>query len=197
MKKLLSTLVLLIALQLSAQSPKEPEFGGVAISLSQDLKFMTIGDKERGYDAYTRDILVKVKLKGRKKRGQTGRSFALVEYENAALEFGYERISAGFGRSFGGYYTPKFLFIPEIDWSFAPSVSYGLVIRGGKNKGHFNVIFENTARISDTFNFVMTHQLTQRQDLAFVYGDRGKWKYSFLVGFEIKINVFQPTKTAN
>lgn len=183
-KLLLSIILILSCLTLFSQRDEE---GGITTSISQDLKFASIGDISRGYKAMTLDILVRVKLQGDLVERDKSRTVVLIEFEHANLSPGYTRYGVGYGRQFEVFNTPEIFFIPELRWQALPYVMYGMISRDAITGRHFTFGLEHSTKISKEFSFIASHQLTHRRDLEWMYGDKNKWKYSFFIGVEFKL----------
>ena len=148
----------------------------VSFSLMQDLKFATIGDTKRGYDAFTPNIVVRFKMQGI--QGKVGFLTIFPEFEYAAIEGNYYRYSANVGYSFN-----NLLFK---DWTYTPAIGWGMIDRYGKSFFSFGGSLEISYRLSPKFNLVALNQLTERKDLKWLWGDN-KIGYSFFVGLEFNL----------
>ena len=194
MKKLATLAVILLTAFAQAQH-QEPEHGSITFAVMQDLKFATIGDPDRGYDAFTKDLVFRMKWLGRKRQGKTARSVVMLEYENADLIYGFKKYSAGYGRSLDLGYT-DFLNI-TLHYKLVPYLQVGWFDRGGKAPFTFVVGAENKVVLNKWLSVIGNHQFMPRTDNKEIYGGKAKFGYSFHLGLELNIPIYQPTKTAN
>lgn len=148
----------------------------VSFSIMQDLKFATIGDAKRGYDAFTPNIVARFKMQGN--QFKHGYLIVFPEFEYAAIEGNYYRYSANVGYSFNNLLFQY--------WTYTPAIGWGMIDRYGKSFFSFGASLEISYSISNTFNIVALNQLTERKDLLWLWGDN-KIGYSFFVGLEIKL----------
>jgi hypothetical protein len=200
MKRLIIIIIILLSINIYSQVSTPPEFGNLKLSVSQDLKFMTVGDKDKGYDAYTRDIIVRMKLEDANFLTLGIQGLGVFEYENADLLFvdsygnkrkGFERWTLGLGFAFDNRMSGRRLGAHDMWWRHTTTVQYGWINRSGFTTDTFVFDLEHSTRIVEGLCFVASHQLMKRSDLALLYKNYGVWKYSFFVGLEIDIaNIF-------
>ena len=147
-------------------------FGQERLSLSilQDVKLATIGDKEHNYDAFTLDIIARVKMQGNQQK--YGYLIVYPEFEYADLKQSYLRYSANVG------YTLNKLFLDDFDASLVGG--FGFINREGEGSSSFSLTGEIGYKLSNRFKIVMDGQMVQRSDIQ-------KNKFSGFLGIEIKI----------
>lgn len=166
-------LMIFVGSKMFAQSHDK---GQLALSIQQDLRFATIGDKKRGYDAFTLDVLIRFKMKG----NNYGNGYVTVfpELEIANIEGKYYRYSANVGYTFTDVYWHNL--------EISPYIGYGYIDRYKKNFSSFGGGVEVGFAFNDTFKFVNTLQATQRNDLKWLWGTN-KLGISYFIGIEINI----------
>lgn len=167
MKPLLITLLLFTTL-IQAQRK-------VSFVITQDLKFATIGDDKRGYEAFTPNVLARFKMQG--KQDKNGYLTIFPEYEFADIKGQYHRYSANVGYSFNQLYK---------NFTYTPAIGWGWIDRYGKSFFSFGASLEISYWLSPTINLIALNQLTERKDLKWLWNDN-KIGYSFFVGIEIKL----------
>lgn len=186
-------LVMTLCKAQSHGTPPPMEFGNLTLSVSQDLKFATFGDKERGYYPITRDVIVRSKWEGldltEKNREKTGLKGMLVvlEYETAALQYGFERYSAGLGISYDGLLDGKWFDTEDSYWRHTLTFQYGWIVRDNFTTDTYLFTLEHSTRLLENVKFIASHQYMYRSDLGLIYND-AKWKYSFFLGIEVDVN---------
>lgn len=170
MKKILLAIVLFAtSLNINAQE-------GIEVGIYQDLKFATIGDKERGYDAFTTDVLFRFKMQGNQQK--LGYMIIYPEYEYAAIEGDYHRYSANVGYCLNKLILNNF----EVEGA----LSYGFIDRYGKSLSSFGANLGINYKMGD-FKLSAITQFTERKDLTWLWGTKNNIKYSFFVGISYKI----------
>lgn len=142
----------------------------VSLAVLQDVKLATIGDKDHGYDAFTLNVIARVKMQGNQQK--YGYLIVYPEVEYAHLKQSYLRYSANFG------YTLNQLFIKNLEASLAGG--FGFINREGEGSSSFSLTGELGYRLSNRFKIVVDGQLVQRSDIQ-------KNRFSGFVGFEFKI----------
>lgn len=166
--------------------------GGLSLLAAQDIKLATIGDKERGYDPFTTNILLRFKMNG----NQNKHGFLVVfpEFEYADIDGDYYRYSANVGYTFNEL---------EVNWfkggmvywlnrnivnkmELTPTLGWGWIDRYGKSLFSFGASLEITYNLSDRINIGYIAQLTERKDLLWLWGEN-KIGYSGFVLIEIKL----------
>src|SRR5690606_31889043 len=70
----------------------------LSVSVLQDVRLGIVGDKEHNYDAFTLDILVRLKMQGNQQK--YGYLTIYPEFEYADLKQSYIRYSANVGYTF-------------------------------------------------------------------------------------------------
>lgn len=126
----------------------------LSVSIHQDAKFAFIGDKERGYDAGTINILTRFKMQGHQL--ETGYMVVFPEFEYADIEGIYKRYSANVGFTFNKLIVNNF--------EATSYIGYGWIDRYGKTMFSFGGGGELSYNIGD-FKLSLVAQLTERSDL--------------------------------
>src|SRR5690606_25995929 len=132
----------------------------------QDVRLAIVGD-DKGNDAFTTNILARVKMQG--KQSEFGYLIIYPEFEYANLKQVYLRYSANVG------YTLNQLFIKNLEASLIGGI--GFINRGGEGSSSFGLTGELGYRISDHLKIVLDAQFVQRSDI-------GANKISGFAGFE-------------
>ena len=142
----------------------------VSLAFLQDVKLATIGDKDHGYDAFTLNVIARVKMQG----NQQKHGFLIVypEVEYADLKQSYLRYSANAG------YTFNQLFINNFEASLFGG--FGFINRDGEGSSSLSLTGELGYRLSNRFKIVMDGQMVQRSDIQ-------KNIFSGFLGVEFKI----------
>lgn len=148
----------------------------VGIAILQDVRLATIGDQEHGYNAFTPDIIARVKMQGNQQK--YGYLIVYPEFEYAQIQGEYYRYSANVG------YTLNKLFLDDFEASLVGG--YGFIDRYGISTSSFSLTGEIGYKVSRFFKIVVDGQLTQRSDLKWMYGDNAI-RFSGFVGVEIKV----------
>ena len=143
----------------------------ISIEVYQDLKFATIGDKERGYKAGTLDLVLRLSLQGF--QDKHGYFVVSPEFEYAEIEGIYKRYSANVG------YTLNKLFIPKSETSLM--LGWGWIDRYGKTSFSGSGSLSYKYLINDKLKVVAMSQFTQRTDL------NGLIRFSGFVGLEFNL----------
>src|SRR5690606_2325888 len=142
----------------------------VSLSILQDVKLATIGDKEHNYDAFTLDMLVRLKMQGNQQK--YGYLIVYPEFEYADLKQDYMRYSANVG------YTFNKLIVKNFDASLVGG--FGFINREGEGSSSFSLTGEIGYSLNDWLKLVIDAQLVQRSDIK-------KYVTSGFLGIEIKI----------
>lgn len=121
---------------------------GMTISLSQDLKLAKIGDKDRGYDAFTTNLTAKLLLQD--ENGLSGG----ITYEYADLQESYQRVFMYFGQGFE-IFNMNLLF----------TGGYGMIMRENKTNISYDADLILNIPLSDRFYLNLNTQLVRRNDL--------------------------------
>ena len=167
--KLLINLILLITLTTQAQRK-------ISIAVNQDAKFLFVGDKERGYDAGTLNLVTRIKLQGHQL--EHGYMVVAPEFEYADIEGIYKRYSANVGYTFNRW-------IPNIETS--AYIGYGWIDRYGKTTFSGSASGEVAYKINDWLKVNVFGQLTHRTDLKWLWND-DVVRFSGFIGFEVNLN---------
>jgi hypothetical protein len=168
LKLAVSFAILLIASQSLAQER-------VSISIHQDFKLGVLGDDKHGYKAGTINILARLKLQGDQQKH--GYMIVFPEYEHADILGTYKRYSANVG------YTFNKLVINSLEAT--ATLGYGWIDRYGKSLFSFSGSGELAYKIND-FKLSIIGQLTERKDLAYLYG-KNEIRFSGFIGLEFNI----------
>jgi len=142
----------------------------VSLSILQDVKLATIGDKERNYDAFTLDMLVRLKMQGNQQK--YGYLTIYPEFEYADLKQSYIRYSANVG------YTFNKLIVNNFDVALIGGI--GMINREGESSSSLSLTGEIGYSLNDWLKLVIDAQLVQRSDIE-------KYVTSGFLGIEIKI----------
>ena len=169
MKKLIILLLLITA---TTQAQRK-----VSLSLHQDLKLATIGDKERGYDAFTTNILARFKMQGNQQKH--GYMIVFPEFELADIEGTYKRYSANVG------YTFNNLIVDRVEATSA--IGWGFIDRYDKAFFSFSAMGELAYGLNDKFKISLIAQFTERKDLKYMWNDNAI-RFSGFVGIEYNLN---------
>lgn len=142
----------------------------VGIAILQDVRLATIGDQEHGYNAFTLDIIARVKMQGNQQK--YGYLIVYPEFEYADLKQSYLRYSANVG------YTLNKLFLDDFEASLAGG--FGFINRDGEGSSSLSLTGEIAYKLSNRIKIVMDGQMVQRSDIQ-------KNKFSGFLGVEIKV----------
>jgi hypothetical protein len=115
----------------------------VSFVIAQDLKLATLGDKERGYDAFTPNVLLRFKMQG--KQSKIGYLVIFPEFEYADIQGQYYRYSANVGYSFNKLFER---------WTYTPAIGCGFIDRYGKNVFSWSGSLEVAYSINDWLNII-------------------------------------------
>lgn len=168
MKKLLLAIVLL-STTINAQER-------VSISFYQDAKFLTQGDKERGYEAGTLNIVLRLNMQGNQEK--YGYMIASPEFEYADIDGVYKRYSVNFG------YVFNELVIPRVE--IGATVGYGFIQRWYISPTSFSASGLLNYKVTDSLKISMMAQFTERKDLKLAYG-KNEIRFSGFIGLEINL----------
>ena len=141
MKKLILLTAIILCKTLFAQE-------GMTISISQDVKLATIGDKKRGYDAFTTNVTAKLLL-----QDDSGLSGGIT-YEYADLQERYQRVFMYFGQGFD-----------VLNMNLLFTGGYGLIIREGKTNISYDADLILNIPLNERFYLNLNTQLVRRNDL--------------------------------
>jgi len=169
MKKLINLLVILFALTLSAQKK-------VSLAIYQDVKLATIGDIERGYDAFTPNFIIRAKMQGHQQKH--GYMIVYPEFEYAQIKGDYYRYSLNVG------YTFNELILDRLEASIQGG--WGFIDRYDKNLFSGSVSGELAYKINDRLKVALLAQFTERKDLAYFWNDK-TIRFSGFIGIEYNI----------
>lgn len=150
----------------------------ISIAIYQDVKLATIGDKKHNYDAFTLDMIFRLKMQGNQQK--FGYLVVFPEFEIADLNETYYRYSANVG------YTLNKLFIKNFEIN--GSLGYGIISRENVSSGSFSLNGEIAYKITDNFKISVLGQLAQRTDLKWLYDDN-TIKFSGFFGIEYNIPI--------
>lgn len=164
----MKTLFLLLGLYMGAQN--------VSVAIYQDAKFLFIGDKERGYEAGTIDIVARLKMQGN--QDKYGYLIVFPEYEYAEIEGIYKRYSANVG------YTFNKLILDRFEANI--SLGYGWIDRYSMSSWSFGASSELTYKITDRLKFNLLLQGTERKDLEVLWGNNA-FRISGFIGIEVNL----------
>lgn len=139
----------------------------VSISVMQDLKLATIGDKEHNYNAFTTDVILRFKMQG--KQQKYGYLTIFPQFEYAELRPRYIRYSANVG-----YTLNQFKYI-----ELMPYVGYGITDRKGSYKT-ISLGGEISYPIG-RFKILANGEYLKRKEL-------NKWVFSGYIGLEFVLN---------
>lgn len=148
----------------------------VSVSIHQDFKLGVLGDKEHGYKAGTVDILARFKMQGHQQK--YGYMIMFPEFEYAEIQGIYKRYSVNAG------YTFNRLLVKNFEVSAA--LGYGWIDRYGKSMFSFGGSGEIAYKIND-LKISVIGQLTERKDLAWLYG-KNEIRFSGFIGLEYNLN---------
>lgn len=137
----------------------------VRLAVLQDVKLATVGDKDHNYDAFTADVLIRLKMAGNQQK--YGYLTIFPQFEYAGLETPYTRYSANVG-----YTLNQFRFV-----ELMPYIGYGISNHDGSYK---SISFCGELAIPiGRFNIVIDGEYLKRKELD-------KWLFSGYAGVEYK-----------
>ena len=149
----------------------------VSVSILQDVKLATLGDKDRNYSPFTTDILIRVNMQG--KQQEHGYMIVFPEYEYADIAYGYNRYSANVG------YTFNKLFLEDLELS--ASIGYGFITRKKKSNASYGFNGIASYKLTKNTKILLNLQYVNRTDLGELYG-KTKLRISGFAGIEINLN---------
>src|SRR5690554_1554863 len=155
-------LALMYAMVMCTQAQEQ-----VSFAVLQDVRLAVTGD-DKGNDAFTTNILARVKMQG--KQSEYGYLIIYPEFEYANLKQVYLRYSANVG------YTLNQLFIKNLEASLIGGI--GFINKEGEGSSSFSATGELGYRISRHLKIITDLQLVQRSDI-------GVGKVSGFAGLEL------------
>lgn len=173
MKKLILLIVILVSSISFAQQR-------VGIQVTQDGKLAVLGDKEHGLSTGTLDVAIKIMMQGQQR--EYGYMVVYPEFEYADLTIvAYRRWSANAGYIFNHFRQDKKLEI-------GASIGWGFIDRSLTDWSWGSNLFVHY-KIKKNFKVIMSGQLTERSDLAILYGKKfeNEWRTSLRFGVQIDI----------
>ena len=142
----------------------------ISVMIAQDLKLAVIGDDKHNYDAFTTNLVMRLKMTG--KQQKWGYMTIFPELEYADLRPKYWRYSVNVGYTFN-----------KMIVDIMPYVSYGKIVRSNTSATSIGGGLEIGYNINRTFKIVAQCQLNERSDLKVMYGDNSIMLSNF-VGIE-------------
>ena len=171
----MKNLLLLFSLLLSSLSFSQRH---ISLSIYQDAKFLVAGDKERGYDAGTLDLLMRFEMQGDQQ--DWGYMIVFPEYEYAELDGTYQRYSANVGYVFNKLIVE--------DFEAGASIGYGMIDRWRRNFLSFGGSGFIKYKLTDDIKLNLLVQATERKELKWAYGGNNVIKFSGFIGVEFNLN---------
>lgn len=158
----------------------------ISTEIYQDLRLMTVGDKDNNIDPGTLDLLAKLNLNGK----QDAYGFCTVspQFEYANITGIYKRYSFSVGYTFNQLYSNNHFLNSILEKSeFQINLDYGFIERFGKTFNGFGGTAAYKYKLSDTFKVAALLQLTDRKDLKAFYNETDTIRLSGFIGLEINL----------